>query len=182
MLDGRILLTTPRLTLRNWRPEDLAPYAAMAADPDVMRWLGGPRSHDTTAAELHHAARDLAAHGYGKLAVERTSDGAFLGMCGLSIETWYPRDLEIGWRIAPAHQGQGYATEAALAWRDHAFTTLNLPRLISIADVPNTASIRVMQKLGMTLDHTATLQDGDETFDAVIYTLAHPLALSRLPD
>jgi RimJ/RimL family protein N-acetyltransferase len=182
MLDGRIILTTPRLILRNWRPDDLDPYAAMAADPEVMRWLGGTRSRTKTLSELEGSAHDLATCGFGKIAVERRADGAFLGMCGLSVEHWYPDDVEIGWRIAPAAQGQGYATEAALAWRDHAFATLNLPRLISIADVPNHRSIRVMQKIGMTLDHTATLPDGDDTFDAVIHALARPLALSALRD
>jgi len=182
MLDGRTLLTTSRLTLRNWRPEDLDPYAAISADPGVMRWLGGPRSRAAIAAEIDDAARTFASDGYGKMAVERTADGAFLGMCGLSVEVWYPHDLEIGWRLAPAHQGQGYATEAARAWSAYTFATLRPPRLISIADVPNTASIRVMQKIGMTFDHSATLDEGGGTFDAVIYTRAAPLALSSSPD
>jgi RimJ/RimL family protein N-acetyltransferase len=181
-LDGQVILTTPRLRLRNWHMDDLDTFAAINADPDVMRWLGGPRDRATTLGNMTGAAYDLATRGYGKIAVERRADGALLGMCGLSHEHWYPDDVEIGWRIAPVHQMQGYATEAALAWMAHAFGALALPRLISIADVPNRASIRVMEKIGMTLDHTATLTDGDETFDAVIYTRAAPLALSGPAD
>ncbi len=90
MLDGRIILTTPRLILRNWRPDDLDPYAAMAADPDVMRWLGGTRTRAKTLSELEGSAHDLTTRGFGKVAVERRADGAFLGMCGLSVEHWYP--------------------------------------------------------------------------------------------
>jgi RimJ/RimL family protein N-acetyltransferase len=175
-LDGRIVFTTPRLRVRNWRAGDLDAYAAMAADGEVMRWLGGPRSRAETAAEMADAAETLAGRGYGKCAVERRADGAFVGMCGLSVEPWYPDDVEIGWRIAPAYQGRGYATEAARGWVALAFGALGLARLISIADVPNLASIRVMEKIGMTRDHLATLRDGDEVFAAVVYAVTPAVA------
>jgi len=136
-----------------------------------MKYLGGPRSAANTEEHCRGANESLAVMGYGRVAVERRSDGMFLGMCGLDREIWYPDDLEIGWRLVPEARGQGYATEAARAWIDHGFDVLDLPRIISIADVPNLKSIAVMERLGFTHNHTATLMDGDEPFEAVIYAV-----------
>ena len=115
------------------------------------------------------------------LAVERKEDGAFLGICGLSVEQWYPDDLQIGWRLFQPYWGQGYAREAALVWRDHAFSH-DIERLISISDVPNTRSHAVMRRIGMSFDHSATLSDDRETFDAHIYALSRHdwLSLGKL--
>ena len=150
---------------------DVPLFAALNADPDTMKYLGGPRSAASTAEHCRGANESLATKGYGRVAVERGSDGAFLGMCGLGREVWYPDDLEIGWRLVPEARGHGYATEAARAWIDYGFDLLDLPRVISIADVPNVKSIAVMERLGLTHDHTATLMDGDDPFDAVIYAV-----------
>ncbi|MEQ1769369.1 MAG: GNAT family N-acetyltransferase [Devosia sp.] len=166
-----VILTTERLILRPFRPEEAGLYAAINSDPDTMRYLGGPRSRAMSDAEVSGANECLAASGYGKVAIERRSDGAFMGMCGLSREGWFPDDLEIGWRLAPAARGHGYATEAAQAWIEYGFATLALPRIISIADVPNQRSIAVMQRLGLTFDHQAMLDDDGEMFEAVIYAI-----------
>ena len=92
-------------------------------------------------------------------------------MCGLHHLDWYPDDIEIGWRLAREHWGHGYATEAANAWLDFAFTKFNLPRVISVTDAPNKRSIAVMQRLGMVVDHYATLVDGGHTFEAVVHAI-----------
>jgi RimJ/RimL family protein N-acetyltransferase len=165
------VLTTERLILRPFTPADIPLYAALNADPETMRYLGGPRSAAVTEQQAFDNNETLAARGYGRVAVERRSDGAFLGICGLGREVWYPDDLEIGWRLVPEARGNGYATEAARAWLAHGFDVLGLPRIISIADVPNANSIAVMKRLGLTLDHVATLVDGDEAFEAVIYAI-----------
>ena len=68
--------------------------------------------------------------------------------------------------------GQGYATEAALASRNYAFEVLDSSRIISITDVPKLKSIAVMQRLGMTFDHTADLEAAGETFVAAVYSLS----------
>jgi RimJ/RimL family protein N-acetyltransferase len=165
-------LHTPRLTLRPFQPEEAALYAAINSDPDTMRYLGGPRSRAESDAEVLGANECLAESGYGKVAIARRSDGILLGMCGLSRESWYPDDLEIGWRLAPEARGLGYATEAAITWTAYGFERLALRRIISIADAPNTRSIAVMERLGMLLDHAAVLADEDgSTFDAVIYAI-----------
>ncbi|MDN5785497.1 GNAT family N-acetyltransferase [Pseudorhodobacter sp.] len=166
-------LLTERLRLRAFEPADQLANIAMNLQSEVMRWLGGPRSADKTLAETEYNNRTLGEFGYGKVAVERRADGAFLGVCGLSIEDWYPDDLEIGWRLLPIHWGQGYATEAAKAWIAHAFSTLNSARVISISDVPNQRSIAVMERLGMKLDHTGELEIDGDRFEAVVYVLGN---------
>ena len=162
-------LLTERLRLRASLPADHLAQFEMNLDSEVMRWLGGPQSAAKTLAEMEYNDRTLAEFGYGKVAIERRSDGAFLGICGLSVENWYPDDLEIGWRLLPRHWGQGYATEAAKAWMSHGFSTLGAKRLISITDLPNQRSIAVMQRLGMRFDHFAELEIDGDRFDAVIY-------------
>jgi len=168
---GEEILATPRLTLRTFRGDDLAHYAALNADPEVARWLGGPitRSHSDSIAEW---AQDLyEREGIGLLAVERTDDGVFLGMCGLHHQSSYPDDVEVAWRLAREHWGKGYATEAAAAWLDHGFETLGFPRIISITDLQNVRSLAVMRRLGMTFEHEAQIEDEGEVFDAVIYSI-----------
>jgi RimJ/RimL family protein N-acetyltransferase len=92
-------------------------------------------------------------------------------MCGLHHVRWYPDDIEIGWRLAREYWGHGYATEAAVAWLQYGFEVLALPRVISIADVPNEKSIGVMKRLGMTLDHEAELEENGENSDAAVYAI-----------
>jgi RimJ/RimL family protein N-acetyltransferase len=173
--DGTVVLTTPRLRLRTFRPDDLPLYAALNADPEVMEFLGGqPLSRRESDAIAEHAQGLHAREGIGLLAVERGEDDVFLGMCGLHpVTQWYP-DLELGWRLAREHWGHGYATEAASAWLRHGFTKLDLPRIISITDrdPPNVRSIAVMRRLGMVRDHDADLVDEDgESFAAVVHSI-----------
>lgn len=167
---GEVLLTTPRLILRSWRPADLPPFAALNADPEVMRYLGGPL--DTNQAD--NLAEDIQARfqqrGFGMLPVERRADGAFLGICGINYTPWYPGE-EIGWRLAREHWGNGYATESAAAWMTWAFTELGVARLISVTDVPNLRSVAVMKRLGMSFDHEAELDDEGVSFPAVVHSI-----------
>lgn len=167
---GEVLLTTARLSLRTWRPDDLPSFAALNADPEVMRYLGNPLTTqlaDTFASQLQER---FCQRGFAMLPVERRADGAFLGICGINFTPWYP-DEEIGWRFAREHWGQGYATESAAAWMAWAFTELSVGRLISVTDVPNARSTAVMRRLGMSLDHEADLEDDGVRFRAVVYSI-----------
>ncbi len=141
-----MVLTTPRLLLRAFRRDDLPHYAALNADLEVMRHLGGVALTREASDQLAVWAQErYAREGTGLLAIERRSDGVFLGMCGLHCLTdWYPDDIEIGWRLARAHWGQGYATEAATAWLVHGFAAI---------------------------DHHADLAYEGETFQAVIHAI-----------
>ena len=167
---GAVVLTTPRLVLRAFRRDDLPHYAELNADLEVMRYLGGVLTRESSDQMAVWAQERHAREGTGLLAIERRADGAFLGMCGLHVlRDWYPDDIEIGWRLARAHWGQGYATEAATAWLEHGFSTLGLARVISVTDPPNTRSLAVMHRLGMVLDHHADLEYEGQTFRAVIH-------------
>ena len=112
-----------------------------------------------------------AQEGIGLLAVERRVDGVFLGMCGLHHLDWYPDDIEIGWRFARKHWGQGYATEAASTWLDHALGVQGLPRVISVTDAPNLRSVAVMHRLGMIFDHAPELEEDGVVFQAVVHAI-----------
>ncbi len=170
--DGRTVLETPRLTLRTFRREDLAPFAALNSDPEVVRFLGGEPLSREDSDEIATWHNELYAdEGFGLLAVERRSDAAFLGMCGLHHQESYPDDLEVAWRLAHEHWGQGFATEAGAAWLDLAFTSLAAPRVISITDTPNERSLAVMRRLGLTFDHSATVVDDGIEFDAVVWSI-----------
>jgi RimJ/RimL family protein N-acetyltransferase len=173
-VEGVVVLTTDRLTLRTFRVDDLPLYAALNADPEVAQYLGGPASREYSDEIAEWANERYATDGLGLLAIERKEDQRFLGMCGLHHQDWYPDDIEIGWRLAREYWGQGYATEAAKAWLRHAFVVRELPRVISIADTDNARSVAVMQRIGMSFDHQAVLPDEEtgEPFDSVIYSIS----------
>jgi RimJ/RimL family protein N-acetyltransferase len=167
---GTPILTTERLLLRTFRREDLPAYAALNCDPEVVRYLGGPLSRADSDG-IAEAQERHATEGIGLLAVERRSDGEFLGMCGLHHLRSLPDDLEVAWRLAHAHWGQGYATEAATAWLDYAFGPLGQERVISITDPPNLRSLAVMHRLGMRFEREAEVADNGVVFQAVIHAI-----------
>lgn len=151
------VIETARLRLRGWQPGDLAPFAAVCADPQVMRFIGtgAVRSPTETARSIAAFQQGWAIHGYGLFAVEDRKTAIFLGFAGLSLPDFLPEVLpsvEIGWRLARPHWGKGYATEAARAVLDHAVRDLGLTDIVSIYQIGNHASERVMQKLGMVFD------------------------------
>jgi RimJ/RimL family protein N-acetyltransferase len=168
---GTVVLRTPRLLLRTFRRDDLPLYAALNADPEVARYLGGPLTREDSDDIAAWAQEVYGREGLGLLAVERRDDGVFLGMCGLHHQQSYPDDVEVAWRLAREHWGQGYATEAATGWLDHAFGALNLPRVISTTDATNLRSLAVMRRLGMVFDHHGEVEDMGMVFPAVVYAI-----------
>ena len=160
---------------RHGGPDDVAaaaahlparrPAALRGAErgPGVTEFLGGPVSRDESDSIAEYAQGLHAREGIGLLAVERAEDGVFLGMCGLHHVTDWDPDIEVGLAAGPRHWGTAYATEAAAAWLRHGFTTLDLPRVISITDrePPNVRSMAVTRRLGMVHDHDADLVGRD---------------------
>ena len=185
--DGGVVSTTDRLTLRTFREDDLPLYAALNADPEVVEFLGGPLSREGSDRIAAYANDLWAGEGIGLLAVERTADGTFLGMCGVHVLDSYPDELEAGWRLARAHWGrvdQGYAI--VFQMRDGkvhriAFEDHGAPRVISATDPPNRRSIAVMERLGMTFDHEADLEEDGEAFHAVIHSITRERWFERTP-
>lgn len=144
-----ITLDTERLVLRPFRAEDAEPYAALCADPEVMRYLGdrGVLSREDAWRQLAMLVGHWQLRGFGMWAVEERVTGAFVGRVGLHFPEGWP-DREVGWALTRAHWGKGYAFEAASAAIRHAFATLAWPRIISLIDARNDRSLRLATRLG----------------------------------
>jgi RimJ/RimL family protein N-acetyltransferase len=152
-------LQTARLLLREWRPEDVDAHAAMSADAEVMRYLGGVLGREQSWRQLATHAGHWTLRGYGNWAVERRSDGAFLGRVGLWNPEGWP-GLELGWKLARHAWGQGYATEAGRAAMEWTWSVLRAPRLIALVHPENVSSLRVAERLGLRLLREDTFAGG----------------------
>jgi RimJ/RimL family protein N-acetyltransferase len=179
------MIETERLILRGWRDSDVAPFHAMGQDPEVMLFLGPPSTPEQSAAVVDRQNAILAEHGYCFWALEAKSDGAFLGFCGVKPgvpDTPIAGQPEIGWRLARAYWGQGYAreaAEAALAWM---WVNTDVPLVAAITVPANRNSWGLMERLGMTryadddFDHPA-LAPGDPLRRHLVYRILRPLGL-----
>ncbi len=149
-------LQTTRLRLRPFDDTDADDLFALHSDAHVLRfWDSPPWSAPERAERFITACRQMAEGGTGaRLAVDRDSDGAFLGWC--SLNRWNPdfRSASVGYCFAEAAWGHGYATEAARALLGWAFDTLDLNRVQAEADTRNVASARVLEKLGFVREGT----------------------------
>ncbi len=151
-MSGGVFIETPRLVLRQWRDADRAPFAASNADPVVMEHFPATMSREESDAAIDGHIASLAAHGWGNWAVERRSDGAFLGHVGLKPtgpELPFAGAQEIGWRLARHAWGQGYASEAARAALGYGFVTLGQPRIVAFTATTNLRSQALMDRIGM---------------------------------
>lgn len=147
-----IEIRTPRLLMRQWRPEDRVPFAAMNADPRVMEYFPAPLDRTGSDKLAERCEEGIAANGWGLWALELPAGGEFIGFTGLCIPAAtlpFSPCIEIGWRLAAEHHGFGYATEAAGAALQAAFTTLNLDEIVSFTSLLNQKSRAVMCKIGM---------------------------------
>lgn len=177
-MDGPIL-TTERLILRPWRDADLAPFALMNADPEVMAHFPGLLNRAESDAVAARFSNHFAKHGFGIWAVEERETGAFAGFTGLAIvrfEAHFTPAVEAGWRLARPFWGRGYATEAARAALAFGFNNLDLAEIVAYAVPANRRSRAVMDRLGMThdplgdFDHPA-VPDGSPVKRHVLYRL-----------
>lgn len=160
-------LETTRLRLRGWRKDDLEHLARLNADPLVMRHMGrGPMSIEETRTQLERFHEHWETHGFGLWAVEDRKAGTFIGRLGLNYHAVWPDDPEVGWFLDPRIWGQGLATEGGEAAVRYSFETLGADRLVSICLPENTASRRVMQKLGF---HFLTTRPHEQGLDLWIH-------------
>jgi RimJ/RimL family protein N-acetyltransferase len=173
-------LSTPRLRLRRWRAEDEAPMAAINSDPAVTEFLNRRMDAAATAAFLARTREHWDEHGFGHWAVEAREGelaGQLIGFVGVAYPKYLPEVAdrpELGWRLGRPSWGHGFATEAALAARDDAFTRLGLPALISIIHPENERSRRVATKLDMSIQFQVFNQVHDRAVD--IWGMAAPAA------
>lgn len=147
------MISTPRLLLREWRQSDLPAFAALNADPEVMACLLGTLERGESDSRARRVLEHFAAHGFGLWAAEVPGVAEFIGFIGLcypAFQAHFTPCVEIGWRLARAYWGQGYATEGARGALAYGFRELPLDEIVSMTVPANGRSWRVMQRLGMT--------------------------------
>jgi ribosomal-protein-alanine N-acetyltransferase len=146
------VLVSERLRLRQWTDEDREPLARLNADPEVMRHFPACLTRGESDAMLERMRTHIDAKGFGFWAAETRDTREFVGMAGLvtvkDIMPFAP-GVEVGWRLAKAHWGRGYATEAARAAIGHGFDALALREIVAMTAKSNLASQAVMARLGM---------------------------------
>lgn len=147
-------LSTERLLLRQWRPADHEPFAALNADPVVMEHFPAPLDRAQSDALIAREETRIDQRGWGLWAVEVVASARFIGFVGLAEVDlgfdWTPA-VEIGWRLARSAWGRGYATEAATAALAHAFEVMGLQEVVSFTATTNTPSQAVMRRIGLRL-------------------------------
>jgi RimJ/RimL family protein N-acetyltransferase len=163
-------ILSERLILRPWADADRQPFAAMSADPEVMEYLL-PLTPQDASGWIDRQRDRLREHGICFWAVETRQDGVFAGAVGLlpvGYDAPFTPAVEVGWRLARAFWGRGYAPEAAAAAIRFGFETLGLPEIVANTVPANRNSRRVMAKLGM-------LHDAGDDFDHPRIPVGHPL-------
>jgi RimJ/RimL family protein N-acetyltransferase len=162
---------TERLILRRWRESDREPFARMNADPKVMEFFPAVLSRQESDELADRIEAHFAEHRFGGCAAELKKTGEFIGFIGLAVprfEVAFTPCVEIGWRIAAKHWGQGLATEGARAVVEFAFAKLGLREIVSFTTVENMRSRRVMERLGMT-------HDAEDDFDHPLVPEGHAM-------
>lgn len=149
-------LRTSRLLLRAWRSADRVAFAAMNADPAVMEFLGrGPMQRWESDAFADRIETEWTDRGYGLWAVEVVDGPVFIGYVGLhaaEFEAPFTPSVEVGWRLASQHWGNGYATEAARAAVAWGLGERGLPEILSFTAAINVRSRAVMERIGLVED------------------------------
>jgi RimJ/RimL family protein N-acetyltransferase len=146
-------METERLLLRRWHAGDRKPLALINQDPAVMEYFPAVLSRTESDEMVARIEAHFRRHGFGLWAAELRETEEFVGFIGLAVprfEAAFMPCVEIGWRLAHRHWGNGLATEGARAAMRYAFEHLGLPSLASFTVPANLRSRRVMEKLGMT--------------------------------
>ncbi|MBW8720873.1 MAG: GNAT family N-acetyltransferase [Polaromonas sp.] len=169
------LLASQRLQLRPWTDADREPFAAMTADPEVMRHFPAVLTREQSDAWIDRMSRKISERGWGLWAMDYLAEGAlapqFAGFTGLNIpdpELPCGPCAEVGWRLAPRFWGLGLASEAGSLSLRAGFESLRLEEIVAVTTLRNTRSRAVMQRLGMQesmvdeFDHPAFPPDSAE--------------------
>ena len=163
------------VVLRQWRDSDLAPYAAMNGDPEVMRYFPARLTYEESKASLVRQRALIEQRGWGLWALE--VDGAFAGFTGLAIPSFeapFMPCVEAGWRLRREYWGRGIAYRGALRALDYGFNVLKLPEIVSFTAAVNDPSRRLMDRLGFRHDVTSdfehpSMPEGHELRHHVLY-------------
>ena len=154
------MLETERLILRPLDETDIDAIYAMRSDADVMRFIREPQNRQESANWVELVSSRWRKEKIGFCAITEKLSGAFAGWCGL----WQLKEtgeIEVGYAVAREFWGKGYATEAAFEFLEYGFKQLQLEKIVAVARAENTASRRVMEKLGMRYDYTGEFYGRD---------------------
>ncbi len=173
-------LETERLRLRPLRRADFDDYAALHADPEVMRYFAQGILWDRARSWRHMACMigSWQLTGCGMWAVEERASAGFCGLIGLVEAEGWP-GCELAGRLAPRFWGRGYAIEANLAALGHAFVGLGKSSVISLVDPGNQAAVRLVERTGESFQRRMQ-HEGREVLcfgiDAATYFATTPVA------
>lgn len=175
------MIETERLILRPWAEADREAFARINGDSRVSDWLGGPIDRLASDAAIDRSNAHIAEFGFGFWAAERKADKALVGMVGLrhTPEDTPMPGLEVGWRLDPAAQGQGLASEGAKASLDWGFANLPAAEILAFTARTNLRSQAVMKRIGMVaaperdFEHPR-LADDHPLKSHVVYVAARP--------
>jgi [ribosomal protein S5]-alanine N-acetyltransferase len=169
-----IVVQTKRLILRHATADDAAFVLRLLNEPSFLRFIEdrGVRTLDDARGYIaERFAGSYQRYGFGMWVVERSDTAGAIGISGLVKRATLP-EPDIGFAFLPEYWARGYALESALAVRDHAFGALALPRLLAIANQDNAPSIRILERLGMSLSERRALSEGSSP--VCVYTLDTP--------
>jgi RimJ/RimL family protein N-acetyltransferase len=164
----KLILETDRLLLREFVLEDVEEFFRMVSDPDVTRYTGdgGKTLEEARKGLEERLFRDYRKYGYGRWAAVDKPSGKVIGFAGLKYLDEVA-EVDLGYRFFKEYWGQGLATEASRAILAYGFDTLQLKRIIGIADIENEASLRVLEKVGFKFEKFTTYRGHEVAWYAI---------------
>jgi ribosomal-protein-alanine N-acetyltransferase len=166
-----VIFETEHLLFRPLTHTDLDDLAALYTDPEVMRFLGGPRSRDEVQRVLNRYIKEYQMYGHSFFAIIQKSNEQFIGQCGLlEQEVEEQPEVELGYVLARSYWQQGLAVEGIRALKDYGLQKLGFPRLISLIPPENHISLSIAEKIGMHYDRD--VEQWGQRFR--LYVVKHP--------
>lgn len=164
MCKADIIFRTDRLIVRRWRDSDLSALLAVYGDADAMRWVGDgePITREECVKWLEVTRTNYEKRGYGMFAVERTSAPGVIGCCGI-VHPGGQAEPEVKYAFLRSHWGRGFATEAVAGLLEYGAGVHGLRHIIATTAPANTASHRVLLKVGMERGDLRDNEDGSQT-------------------
>lgn len=170
LAEQRVVLETSRLRLREFVPQDVDALSAVLGDPVAMQYYPAPFDRKGVEEWIERNRSRYQSDGYGLWAMVLKDSGELIGDCGCFLRDIDGRDdIEIGYHVRRDLWGNGYATEAAQACMQYAFTKLGVDRVISLIRPENVQSRRVAEKNGMTCERIIFWRG----YDHCIYAKSH---------
>lgn len=143
---------TPRLRARPFTGADVDAFVAYRADPDVARyqsWSDYTHAEGLALVGSMQGVEPGLPGAWHQLALEAKADAALVGDLALHVQADEPREAEVGFTLAPGHQGHGFATEALAGLLDWAFPAFGLHRVIAVTDALNTPAAALLERVGL---------------------------------